>query len=133
MNLRIALRNIKKNKATSAIHILGLAVAICAAIVIFLIVRFDFNFDKRETQRDQNYRVYTRLGEVGSIEGIHLLAPQAIQRKVTGAKEVAHLKDARRNKAVIQWGRAVFADQYYFSLFPYKWLAGSHEVLPKLG
>jgi hypothetical protein len=40
-----AIRNIRRNKLYSLINITGLAIGISAALVIFLIVRYEFSFD----------------------------------------------------------------------------------------
>lgn len=142
-NLRIALRSFKKSKATVAINILGLAVGISASLVIFLIVRYDYSFDKWEPHKDQIYRVYTKYGEVGTNNGINLLAPQAIQQNITGIDKVvqicgtdflnyAQIKDDSGNRVVTKWGSTVFTDPDYFHLFPYQWLAGSQTALSSL-
>ena len=138
--LRIALRSLRKNKSTSAINILGLAVGISASLVIFLIVRYDFSFDKWEPHRDEIYRVYTKYGEAGTNNGISLLAPPAIAEKVSGLKTVAHIYDAGMlnyarvedgpaDKLIKSWGSTIFADRNYFAIFPYTWLVGGPDVL----
>ncbi|SEA60456.1 duplicated orphan permease [Arachidicoccus rhizosphaerae] len=142
-NLLIAFRNFKKSKATTAIHILGLAVGISASLVIFLIVRYDFSFDKWEPEADQIYRLYTQTGTEGTNAGVNLLAPDAIRQNVTGISHVAQvcaadfLNYAKVQtkadwKTVSDWGATVFVDANYFNLFPYQWLAGSPGVLNEL-
>ena len=142
-NLRIALRNLKKYKSTSAINILGLAVGISASLAIFLIVHYDFSFDKWEPNRDEIYRVYTKFGEYGTNSGISLLAPSAIADKVAGVKTVAHIYEAdmlnyakiageQNDKRIETWGSTVFADPDYFKLFPRFWLVGTPDVLSNM-
>ena len=143
MNLRIALRNLKKNKSTAAINILGLAVGISASLVIFLIVRYDFSFDKWEPQNSQIYRVYTKIGEQGTNQGINQFVPTEIQRKIAGVNCVSHVYVANKLKygqvsglpekrVVTKWGSTVFASPDYFELFPRVWLAGTPNVLSDL-
>src|SRR5690348_9987987 len=93
-NLLIALRSFKKSKSTTAINILGLAVGISASLVIFLIVRYDFSFDKWEPSPEQIYRVYTQTGTEGTNNGINMLAPEAIEQNVTGISHLAHICEA---------------------------------------
>ena len=142
-NLLIALRSFKKSKSTTAINILGLAVGISASLVIFLIVRYDFSFDKWEPSPEQIYRVYTQTGTEGTSNGINLLGPAAIEQNVTGISYLAHIckgdflnyaviKGAKGGRTLSHWGDLVFADQNYFNLFPYKWLVGSPAVLSGL-
>ncbi|CAG5069653.1 hypothetical protein DYBT9623_02389 [Dyadobacter sp. CECT 9623] len=68
--LKIAFRNIWKNKVFSAINIVGLAVSMAACIVIMLFVSYEKGFDKIHTKN-----VY-RLDEVQNYEG--MVAPQKV-------------------------------------------------------
>jgi len=43
---RVALRSFRHNKLFSLINIGGLAIGISAALVIYLIVQYEFSFDK---------------------------------------------------------------------------------------
>jgi putative ABC transport system permease protein len=68
--LKIALRNIWKNKVFSAINIVGLAVSMAACIVIMLFVSYERSFDKMHSRN-----IY-RLDEVQKFEG--MVAPQKV-------------------------------------------------------
>src|SRR5665213_3001399 len=57
---KTAFRNLRGNKLFSAINIFGLAIGISSSLVIFLIVQFDFSFDKFEKGGDRIYRVVTK-------------------------------------------------------------------------
>src|SRR5690348_9120515 len=57
---KIAFRNVWRNKVFSVINIFGLAIGISASLVIFLIVQYDFSFDKFEKGSDRIYRVVTQ-------------------------------------------------------------------------
>ncbi|HEY5393220.1 MAG TPA: ABC transporter permease, partial [Hanamia sp.] len=54
---KTAWRNIIRNKAFSIINVFGLSIGISAALVIFLIVHYEFSFDKFEKDQSQIYRV----------------------------------------------------------------------------
>ena len=56
-HLTISFRNIWRNKFFSFIHIFGLSIGISASLVIFLIVKYEFSFDKFEADGDRIYRV----------------------------------------------------------------------------
>ena len=43
---KIAWRNIRKNKVSTAINILGLTMGISACLVIYLIANYDLSFDR---------------------------------------------------------------------------------------
>lgn len=67
---KIALRNLWKNKAFSAINILGLAIGMAACIVIMLFVFYEKSFDRVHTKN-----IY-RLDEVQKFEG--MVQPQNV-------------------------------------------------------
>ena len=56
-----ALRNFRRNTVFSVINVIGLAIGISAALVIYLIVSYDFSFDKFEQDGDRVYRVVSDM------------------------------------------------------------------------
>src|SRR5437762_10319627 len=52
-----AFRNFWRNKTFSIINVFGLAIGISSALVIFLIVYYEFSFDKFEKDSNRIYRV----------------------------------------------------------------------------
>ena len=55
--LKIAWRNIVKQKAYSAINILGLAIGIAACLLILHYVAFELSYENFHTKKDRIYRV----------------------------------------------------------------------------
>lgn len=55
--LTIAFRNLFRNKAYSAINIIGLAIGMAACFFIFLYVRFELSYDRFNKNADRLYRV----------------------------------------------------------------------------
>ena len=68
--LKTAWRNLWKNKAFSAINIVGLAIGMAACIIIMLFVFYERSFDKMHSKN-----IY-RLDEVQKFEG--MVAPQNV-------------------------------------------------------
>jgi len=58
--LKVAFRNLKRNKGYSAINITGLAVGIVCFVLMFLYVRFELSFDNFHGNGDQIYRFYKK-------------------------------------------------------------------------
>ena len=58
--LKIAFRNLKKNKGYSLINIFGLAVGIACCIIILLYIRNELSYDKFYKNADSIYRVYVK-------------------------------------------------------------------------
>jgi len=55
--LKIALRNMVRNKIFSLINIAGLAIGMTLSILLFLFVRYEYSYDKYHPNADKIYRV----------------------------------------------------------------------------
>ncbi len=136
----IALRNLKQNKIFSAINILGLAIGISASLVIYLLVRYDFSFDNQHKNGDRIYRVVSNFefsGDKFYNAGVVFPLGNAVRKEVTGLEESAPFFTADSDtKVSVKNGDAkptvfkhqnqiIYADEHYFNLFGYEWLAGS--------
>ena len=59
--LKIAIRNILRNKTYSLINIIGLAVGVACAITLYLFITDELGYDKYDKNADQIYRVYVKM------------------------------------------------------------------------
>ena len=85
--LKIAFRGFWKHKLFTLINIIGLSIGISAALVIYLIVHFDFTFDKFHKDSDRIYRVVTHYsfsGEQVYNRGVCGPLPATVKSQVTG-------------------------------------------------
>src|SRR6476619_5427573 len=101
--LLIALRNFWRNKVFSLINISGLAIGISASLVIYLLVHYDFTFDKFEKDGDRIYRVvsnFTFNGESYKNSGVPSPMPAAIKSEVTGLDLVVPFRTWNNNAKV---------------------------------
>jgi len=57
--LKTALRKLSRNKSYTLINVTGLSIGITCALIIFLIVRQEMNYDNFHSQKDRVYRVTT--------------------------------------------------------------------------
>lgn len=55
--LKIAFRNLRRNKVNSIINIFGLSIALLCCVVIFLFVRSELTFDRFHSEADTIYRL----------------------------------------------------------------------------
>jgi putative ABC transport system permease protein len=150
----VALRNLRHNKLFSLINILGLAIGISASLVIFLIVRYDFSFDRFEPDGDRLYRVvsdFVSQGNSSHSRGTHALLADVAKKELTGSDLAVSFRYYNAGKLVVPGDEAtkssagpgtnparpatfrnpehlIFADEAYFKLLPYHWLAGSPTV-----
>jgi ABC-type antimicrobial peptide transport system permease subunit len=141
-----AWRNIIRNKAFSFINVFGLSIGISAALVIFLIVHYEFNFDKFEKNQDRIYRVVIDAkfnGIEGHNAGVQAPLSNAVQSDVTGVDLSVPLRqfqgDATAKVSIANKGEAVplvfkkqdniiFTNPQYFQLLNYNWIAGSKRT-----
>ena len=135
---KIAFRSFGRHKLFTLINIVGLSIGISAALVIYLIVHYDFTFDKFHKDDDRIYRVvsdFSFQGQRGHNSGVCGPLPGAIKSQVTGVEFTAPIFTlspdvfiAGKKNVPTRFkaqDRVVLADQQYFKIFNYVWLAGS--------
>jgi putative ABC transport system permease protein len=139
---KIAFRNFGRHKLFTLINIVGLSIGISAALVIYIIVNFDFTFDKNHGDSDKIYRVVTEYsfsGEVGYNGGVTGPLAGAVKAEATGVKEVVPFFTTGGINVLIpnktdvptkfkNQDNLVLADGRYFNLLKYNWLAGSAKT-----
>src|SRR3569833_3458469 len=87
-----ALRNFWRNKTFSFINIAGLDIGISASLIIFLLVQYDFSFDKFEKDGSRIYRVVTDGASRGGTWQYPCLPEpmgEAAKKEVSGLEIVA--------------------------------------------
>jgi len=142
---KIAFRNIIRKKIYAAINILGLALGICACIVIYVISSYELSFDNFHPGKDRIYRMmgdvtentgnklhYSRLPagvsligrrELSGIDDIAGVIPFNGEISITdGDKPAKHFKSKNGGTNYIT---TVITQPQYFDIFKYKWLAGN--------
>jgi len=141
--LLTALRNLRTTKTFSLINIVGLAIGISAALVIYLIVDFDLSFENFQPNANRIYRVVTDISEVG--DEMHLAAvpyplPAALRKDMPGITRATAIFPTAMNVTPTQSGSShptvfrdqsiAFTDAQYFKIFRfYTWLAGAAAQL----
>lgn len=134
LNLKIALRNLWRNKTSSVINIIGLAIGLASCLLLLLYVNYEWNYDKGFKDADKVYQVMINFqdasGKVTSTygapgNGIH----SVIKKRVPEIDEVARL--AGGGEALLTNGRTsfkkvvVFADPEILKIFNFEFTAGN--------
>ncbi|HKH61239.1 MAG TPA: ABC transporter permease [Flavitalea sp.] len=135
--LKIAVRNISKNKAFSAINIFGLAIGIAACIVIMLFVFYEKSFDGMHSKN-----IY-RLDEVQKFEG--MVQPQNVALSMypmgpTLTSDFPEIKNFTRvrqaNKLDLTYGdkriffpSILYVDSTFLHLFDFEVLKGDRKSI----
>lgn len=136
--LLVSFRSIWRNKAFSAINIMGLVVGISAALMVYLVVRHERGFDKFEKDGDRIYRVVTNIDFNGTIiknEGVCVPLAGVIREQMPAVETVAPFFRNDITNRIAAGGKEfkngydiIYADKNYFSLIPHQWLSGSPQT-----
>ncbi|MDN3588930.1 ABC transporter permease [Pedobacter aquatilis] len=134
INLKIALRNLWKNKGFSLINIGGLAIGLASCMLLLLYVSYEWSFDKQYTNSDKTYVVYQNSPANGKIYS-WAWTPNAmadeVAAKIPGVKYTSH--SSYTSSKLISFGnnrisaRLNFADHNFIKIFDYKFIKGSVE------
>lgn len=134
---KIAWRNILKNKVFSLINVIGLTIGLSASFVIGLMIYYDYTFDNFHKDGDQIYRVVSDFkspeGEFHN-PGVTIALENAIQENsnfeiVNGFyRERPSKVENRERNLTFKWPKhVIFANQDYFDMFQYPFLAGNAD------
>lgn len=140
----IAFRNFWRNKTFSLINIFGLSIGISAALVIYLIVQYDFSFDRFHKDEKRIFRVVSNFefsGEVFRNSGVTVPMGNALRKELSGTELVIpfYMADSdakltvpaagnKENAVYKKQKNIAFVDDAYFKMIDYKWLVGSAGV-----
>ena len=153
ISIKVAWRNIVRQRGYSVIHVVGLAIGICACVVIYLIGRYELSFDRFHPDAGRIYRV---VGEVRDKDGntVFLNSPfqgvAGIEHLIPGFEAEAgfHLFGSAISVPSSDGGpgttydprqedgfalSTILTGPEFFRLFPHVWLAGSPAVLGQPG
>ncbi len=142
-NLRLALRHLLKNRTYSAINIVGLSVAVAAALLIFRVVLYELSFDR-------NFKNFDRIGRVVTFDkipegefftpGLPLPAMDAAQQSVAQFTAFSRVSSFGPTIVIQEPGgfskkiptdgereAAAFVEPAFFSIFDWPWLAGEPQ------
>ncbi|MCW3462192.1 ABC transporter permease [Chitinophaga nivalis] len=135
--LLVACRSIWRNKIFSLINIMGLVVGISAALVVYLLVHHENNFDKFHQDSGRMFRVVSHIyfsGDSVKNAGVSVPTAAAMREHIPAVETVAQFfqddltsritiedKVFQNNKDILH------ADSAYFRLIQHRWLAGSPD------
>jgi putative ABC transport system permease protein len=140
-------RNLTRNKAYALINLSGLAIGICACIIIHIVASYEFSFDTFHPAGNRIYRLGASIQEdvgnsfaaeaygedipgpalaacwheIPGIEAISGFYPYAADVTVPASTVPRHFPFTQNNAQP----NIIIADTAYFSILPYTWLAGN--------
>ena len=134
LNLKIALRNLWRNKTSSVINIIGLAAGLSACLLLLLYVSYEMNFDRHYKNADKIYQVMTNFqdasGKITSTgdspgDGIAMTIRAKIP-EVDVIARIGGLDQSLISTAQKGFKRTdLFADPEILKVFDYDFIAGN--------
>ncbi len=117
--VKIAFRNLLKNRAFSFINILGLSIGIACFLLIYQFLRFEFGFDRFHENSDRIYRV---IKECGYPEGMELRADSGAPMAPLLLDNFPEFEKAVRfgtwYQSLIRYQDKVFSEESFFFVDP---------------
>jgi predicted permease len=129
---KTAWRSLLHNRSYASINLLGLTLGLGVAIVLFWIVRFEYNFDRYHANADRIYQIrsYSKFGD--GIANSH--TPQgvvkALNTQFPGVEKAVNVHNWRQvsikvGQNVFGHERAFFAPPEFLEMIDVTWVAGS--------
>jgi len=147
LNLKIAWRNLWKNKGYTLINILGLSIGMASCILIFIFIRYQMSFDKDFKDSDRIYRVVSSWdysdGNQFFSQGVPMPLTPAMRNdfspyieKIAAIEQsagVIQIKDAAGKETLKSNEDVFYIEPDFFGIFGYKWLSGDYAALKDPG
>lgn len=145
--LSTAFRSLWKNKAFTVLNVLGLAIGISAALVIYLMVNWHFGFERAVADHHRIYRVVSNFTSSeakfynsgvnvplvnaipGNISGLEEAAPL---RQLSDMLKVTVLRDNEQRVVFKNQDKFIYTYPSYFKILPYQWLSGTPDASLKI-
>lgn len=133
--IKIALRNIKKQKVNSFINISGLAVGLAAVILLLLYIQYEISYDRFHEKADRIYRVAIEEKESRRL-GIATPAPLAPLMRADFPEVEDAVRFMKRDNRLVSYhdqhfieNNFFFVDPEIFDLFSLELLEGNPEAV----
>ncbi|RQO75041.1 cell division protein FtsX [Pedobacter sp. KBW06] len=138
LNLKIALRNLWKNKGYTLINVGGLAIGLASCMILLLYVAYEWSFDKQTSGYERTYVVYNNQKNGDHTVNFPwtpgVLADE-LRTKIPGITRAS--KSTYPAEHLISYNhqnfkkKAVFTDTAFLKIFDYKVLQGNRDQMLK--
>lgn len=113
--MKVALRNIRKNRAFSLINILGLSISLTCLVFILLYVRDEWHYDKFQKEADRVHRLSQFLEFRGEMTKIALTPPTMGPEMVAAYPEVEKaVRIVDLSNRLVAFGENTFSETVQF-------------------
>ena len=132
LNLKIALRNLWRNKGFSLINIGGLALGLASCMLLLLYISYEFGFDKQFKNYSTTYVAHTNMKANDKVHSWAwtpgLLAPELKEKYagiVNAARSSYPYQQLISYKDIKIKNRGLFADPSFLKILDYKFISGN--------
>jgi putative ABC transport system permease protein len=140
--IKVALRNLRRNKLYTALNVTGLGIGIACGLLIFMIIKYETSYDNFHKNRERIYRIGTSFEHPDGIDysaGVCFPAAEALRMDFPQLEKVAGI--FQRGQTIVSTGnitdkqkkkfnetRVYFAEPSFFEIFNFSWLAGTPQT-----
>ncbi|WP_257666722.1 ABC transporter permease [Parapedobacter tibetensis] len=136
--LKIAWRDMKKNKVFSFINIMGLTVGMTACFLIFLYIKFELGYDKFHSNADRIYRIVCDIKtptEVLNAGGPSWAVPPNVKDEFPEVEAFVRVNNtsfiAKKGDVQFQEDNCAFVDSAFFQVFDFSLVKGDKQTALK--
>ena len=131
-NLKIAIRNLLKNKTFSFINVFGLSIGITCTILILLWVQDEVDFDKFHKNGNKIYRVVQEDKDGENSRTPALLAPEITSKvpEIASFTRIFKLPNIifQEETNIFREENGIVVDPQFFTIFNFPWIEGNPET-----
>ncbi|MBB6005316.1 ABC transporter permease [Arcicella rosea] len=143
--IKIAFRNLLRNKSYAFINIAGLSLGLTCAMLIFALVRYHFSIDKHHSKYENTYRIVSEFvsregGENFHSPGVPYPLGKAVLTDFPNIENLSMTELAEdyfeaipsangEDKKFKETGEGAFVEPSFFKIFDYEWIQGGFEEL----
>jgi putative ABC transport system permease protein len=139
--IKIAWRNLKRNKAYAFISVVGLALGVTCGILIFTLITYHLSFDNFHKNPDRVFRLYTEWHDdvVGKSQGVPQPLGKTFRNDFALAEKIGRVISFHDNLITITQGNQVkkfneeegvaFTEPEYFDILNFPLLKGDKKTI----
>ncbi|ELR70088.1 putative FtsX-related transmembrane transport protein [Fulvivirga imtechensis AK7] len=131
--IKIALRNILRDKYHAGINIFGLGIGMACAMLVILYVHRELSYDKHFSEHDKIYRISTKFFGIGDFAGGSRVLASSLREQswVKHATKVTPMGPSviKCEDIKVRVNRVSMVDSSFFQIFDYPFVEGASSVM----
>jgi putative ABC transport system permease protein len=128
---KVAIRSLLKNKLTSAVNLLGLALGLTCVILTFAFVRYEMSFDRFHDESDRIYRIASQYKDLQISNTPPPLGPRLEEffPEVEASLRINDGEIVIEKQSTFYKEEAHFVDPHFLQFFNFEVIKGSEDLL----